>query len=573
MRAVPLLVVAGLLVVVAPSLAQGPTGMTVDTEPVDDVDVNTIEYPVLDGSGEEVGTNTWRVVQGTGNCCESYLDSTPDGRLLDFGGTYLHVSEDAGQTWERVQTPAPYVGGEGAVSAAPGGDVVAVGWAPYSGDQLWAHKYEADEEQWYYASIPVHTPFHDRPWVAVVPGPIETETDEAEYAVLVDGWPNHEAVMASLDGLHYDEPTNQHTPLDGDGNLTVTPDPVLDWVQAHRRAEVAALGAGQALGPSTFSCGDGQGAVMDEDLTWRCRETEVPVRRTVTDSRGRLHNVDADGGDATITYRVSDDDGATWRSVDVALPGDLELDADDAFDLAAHGSLGQAALAVHAWNASDETHQDLLLRFDIQQDEPELLEIDVIGVGGFEFGSSAASTAPRLDFVSTAILPDGRVAVSFKDADHVDEAAVAIEPEASTLEPTEPATNGTSGEDPNATLRPPNARFTVDATGLRVHADGTASWDPDGEVVRHAWDFGDGATATGAHANHTYAEPGTYTVTLTVEDDDGRTSQAESLVEPDGEPLDPASEEDDGRGIPGAGPLVALAVALAAVARNLRDPT
>jgi PKD repeat protein len=45
--------------------------------------------------------------------------------------------------------------------------------------------------------------------------------------------------------------------------------------------------------------------------------------------------------------------------------------------------------------------------------------------------------------------------------------------------------------------------------------------DPDGSIVSFEWDFGDGNVATGETTSHTYAAAGTYTVTLTVTDDDG----------------------------------------------------
>jgi subtilisin family serine protease len=51
--------------------------------------------------------------------------------------------------------------------------------------------------------------------------------------------------------------------------------------------------------------------------------------------------------------------------------------------------------------------------------------------------------------------------------------------------------------------------------------DGNASIDKDGSIASYAWDFGDGTTATGATPRHAYDWAGTYTVRLTVTDDDG----------------------------------------------------
>lgn len=75
----------------------------------------------------------------------------------------------------------------------------------------------------------------------------------------------------------------------------------------------------------------------------------------------------------------------------------------------------------------------------------------------------------------------------------------------------------------------PTAAFTATVSGLTAQVDGRASSDPDGSVVGHAWDFGDGGTASGATASHTYATAGTYSVRLTVTDDDGATA---TVVQP-----------------------------------------
>jgi probable HAF family extracellular repeat protein len=55
--------------------------------------------------------------------------------------------------------------------------------------------------------------------------------------------------------------------------------------------------------------------------------------------------------------------------------------------------------------------------------------------------------------------------------------------------------------------------------------DGTASSDADGDLLTYAWTFGDAtASQTGATPSHSYAQNGTYTVSLTVTDWRGATS-------------------------------------------------
>lgn len=77
----------------------------------------------------------------------------------------------------------------------------------------------------------------------------------------------------------------------------------------------------------------------------------------------------------------------------------------------------------------------------------------------------------------------------------------------------------------------PVADASADIHGFELTADGGASADPDGNIASWAWNFGDGTTGTGQQATHTYAAPGTYTVTLTVTDDEGATAQDTVQVE------------------------------------------
>jgi YVTN family beta-propeller protein len=69
----------------------------------------------------------------------------------------------------------------------------------------------------------------------------------------------------------------------------------------------------------------------------------------------------------------------------------------------------------------------------------------------------------------------------------------------------------------------PSAAFTVPSVtaGTPATFSGAASTDPDGSVVSWNWAFGDGGTATGVSAAHTYRAAGTYDAKLGVVDNEG----------------------------------------------------
>jgi PKD repeat protein len=83
---------------------------------------------------------------------------------------------------------------------------------------------------------------------------------------------------------------------------------------------------------------------------------------------------------------------------------------------------------------------------------------------------------------------------------------------------------------------PPNADFSVAHPGMvmpvveqPITFDGSASTD-DGWIVSYDWDFGDSTSDSGMVVDHVFSEIGTYTVSLTVTDNDGETDTASEDV-------------------------------------------
>lgn len=66
----------------------------------------------------------------------------------------------------------------------------------------------------------------------------------------------------------------------------------------------------------------------------------------------------------------------------------------------------------------------------------------------------------------------------------------------------------------------PIAYFLYNRQGMTVKFE-DRSWDPDGNIASWHWNFGDNINSTEQNPTHTFAEAGTYTVTLTVTDNKG----------------------------------------------------
>jgi hypothetical protein len=391
-------------------------------------------YPTRDAGGAQIGTTTWRVVRGTGNCCENHLGVTQSGRLLDYGGAYINFSDNQGVTWQRVRPAEPLVGPEGTIVQAPGGDIVGITWDPYTGDRVLAFKMDGATKAWSYMYTPLHTPFYDREWIAVIPGPLTVAGQTVPYLTVIrGGFPAKDIWYYSLDGLHYIAASNKVLTQVASGEgvsewLPTTPNPDADWTQPISSMGMAPINTGGALAWRVDTIDSVTGArwwaVEPGSLQWtRFRlgnGSELPSGRLVQDSRGWTHVVNVQGG--TVTYNLSKDGGQSWTSTTTALPDGHNVEE---WDFHANGALGVTAVGIHAHNSITERDQDLVVKYGTACGGPEHTRTYLVGLGDLNAGRGVGATI-RFDFATMVILPDGKIATSMMDSLHTSP-ALAVE--------------------------------------------------------------------------------------------------------------------------------------------------
>lgn len=393
-------------------------------------------FPSFDAQGRAAGKARWRVVTSTGNCCENYITSTPGGRLLDMGGTFIRFSDNLGKEWKEVRSISRTLSGEGALSPAPGGDVVGVTWDPYSGDHAIAFKYDAELESWTHSEAVLKTPFFDRPWFAVIPGPFTFGTIEAEYiTILRGGWPSKDVMYISYDGLNYFQASQHETQSTTEAPierwLDFKPTDYLDWVQPNTSTGVTAI---PGIGALSWNSGGGMLAVGATETGFLMEAPEAdwdpfvlpngkfPDGNYLADSRGRLHRFSPDRNEKGVAkafkYHVSSTGGRDWTTVRIPLP---ERHYIEDYDFKVNAKLGIAAIAIHAHRnekkESKEADQDLVYELDITRDKARLERLYYVGAGDANVGRGLGSSL-RFDFATIAIMPDRTIVTSFVDKAH-----------------------------------------------------------------------------------------------------------------------------------------------------------
>ncbi|HZS26698.1 MAG TPA: PKD domain-containing protein [Candidatus Angelobacter sp.] len=152
--------------------------------------------------------------------------------------------------------------------------------------------------------------------------------------------------------------------------------------------------------------------------------------------------------------------------------------------------------------------------------------------------STAGSSDPDGTVVSSSInFGDGSAAVSGASATHTYKvtgtytitASVTDNLGATTKKSATVAVTGSA-----TTNKPPVAAISTTPASaygpVTVSVNAAGSSDPDGTIASVALSFGDGSTASGLTASHTYSNAGVYTVTAKVTDNQGASSTASTTV-------------------------------------------
>lgn len=160
----------------------------------------------------------------------------------------------------------------------------------------------------------------------------------------------------------------------------------------------------------------------------------------------------------------------------------------------------------------------------------ELVVAEPLAAGAYVIEYSATGGAPgteHFDLISSAMTED--VGAPFPCPPY---AYTHVEPLCGDIPPVVIDIESVAAPAPDAAITPLFAGAPISASGLTALTSGSGSLhilrvvasDPDGEVVRYHWDFGDGFVATTATDTvpHVFENHGLYDVWVTAEDADGR---------------------------------------------------
>jgi hypothetical protein len=384
--------------------------------------LRTVSVEVLGPGLRPHGRLTGRWTTAGGNDSEVLVAATEGGGLLELGGVEPRESPDGGPSWMAVTvlTPSPLGAGEGDVVPAPAGTAYGVLWNVYAGDHLqWANRDASGS--WAVGELPLHVPLADRPWVTYAKGPFVVGGTWTSFVTLVHVNSTQRGMdLLSADGSTYLPSTPSRdvgaapaVPL----RIPVVREPAADYWQPNPAAHTVPLSGGGLLLLDYEEEGLGCPVAQLDPArgTWRCVSLSFPVPAALRqDSRGWLTALDPAG--SGFVLGLSPDGGRTWRRAALPAPPGLRAGPDEGWDVKANGRLGRAVVVSRLYDAGGRGH-DVVWDVDTSRAQPAVRRVLLVGKGDWVNQTFAtASSTDRFDFSSVALLPSGRIAVSFMDS-------------------------------------------------------------------------------------------------------------------------------------------------------------
>ncbi|MFC7314168.1 PKD domain-containing protein [Salinirubellus salinus] len=308
---------------------------------------------------------------------------------------------------------------------------------------------------------------------------------------------------------------------------------------------------------------DGNGIVTDGDT--------VQITATVTDSN-TISTVEADASTFDAGTVTLDDDGPNSAASDdqysaTLIVGAAPIEGDQlvrvgATDTASNGGKQAVASTSMTVDTTAPSISDVTLT-DVTDENGIVTDGDTIQVTATVTDSNTISTieadASAFDAGTVTLDDDGPDSTTADDqySATVTVGSAPTEGDQSvSVDATDAASNGGSqavaSSPVTVDITAPVASSTTDPNpaeeGTAISFDASGSTD-NNEIASYQWDFGDGTTATGQTATHTYADAGSYTARLTVTDAAGQTA-AESItvsIESDGISIQERKRQQDER--------------------------
>jgi hypothetical protein len=398
--------------------------------------VRVSAFPTYDAHGHKTGTAKWRISPAGGNCCETFVTASPNGRLYEAGGTYPWYTDDQGKHWYEVKFTLPdpaytvdgaktVAGGEGATVIGEDGTLYGVTWDPYSGDHLQSYTYTPQNRTWTVGENPVHSGFWDRPWLVYAKGPFVVNGTKVNKLLDAQGGTvNKDLENFSTDGLDY---TNVHSVSNDEAatpagriSIPVVHNPAADWWQPNFLPADWAIMPLNAGGLIRYDGGSGCpiARVNPANGSWQCGTSPVRLRGVVRqDSRGYLTEV-YPMGSGQLALSTSRDGGLTWSTITLTPPAGTgaTLETPNLYTVVANGKLKQAVVSAR-WDDAGSHGHDIVFRIDESKPTPKVSKIYAVGKGDLDTGNDVTSvTQGRFDYESIALLPNGKIAVTFDDS-------------------------------------------------------------------------------------------------------------------------------------------------------------